>query len=215
MVILLNRVLISSFGFDIDFVLKRIATVTGFNRVILLALYTGEDVFRRIEKAYDTLKIVCSSLKIDCILEKINPDKILRHVLTIVKKTVEESESVEVFLTGGPRILVSVIILSLLMLPKHLADRVKIIIEGEGFPCTLEINLSKYQELLKLDNRDLTIVFELQTRGPLQLSSLEENTGIPRSTLYRRLEDLIKKKLVVKEEDKYIAEELFNITCGS
>lgn len=209
-------VLVASFGFDIDFVLRKLATGE-FNRVVLFALYTGEESFRRVEKAYHTLSVVCRSLGIDCKIEKIEPSKIMRSVLSVVKGIVESSEvnKVIIYLTGGPRILVVSMLLSTLLVTSSSAEKIEVVVEGEGFECELYLNLLRYAELLKLDERDRRIVFELQTRGPQRLSELEDNTRIPRSTLFRRLEDLEKKKLVRKEDDKYIAEEVINTRCKS
>jgi len=60
-----RRTLVATFGFDIDFVLRRLASGR-FNRVVLLALYTSEEAYRRVEKAYHTLSIVCKSMNTVC-----------------------------------------------------------------------------------------------------------------------------------------------------
>jgi len=57
------RVLIASFEFDVDFVLRWLASQR-FDRVLLVALKTHEG-FERVRKAYSALSIVCSSLKIE------------------------------------------------------------------------------------------------------------------------------------------------------
>lgn len=208
-----KKALIASFGFDIDFVLRRLAS-REYSKVVLLALYTSEEAFKRVEKAYHTLSVVCKSLQdVECHLEKIEPEKSLRSLLSIIKYNAEKHEKVELYLTGGTRILVAMTLASAILLPKYLASKIEIIVEGEGFECETKINLSKYQELVKLDERDKKIIFELHARGPLKLSQLEEYTEIPRTTLYRRLEELVEKKLVKKEEDKYIIDNAINTIC--
>lgn len=207
-----RRTLVATFGFDIDFVLRRLASGR-FNRVVLLALYTSEEAYRRVEKAYHTLSIVCKSMNTVCELEKLEPAKIFRSVLSILRKAVEESESIEVYLTGGPRLLVTAVVALTLSLPKHLVDKVDVVVEGEGFECEARINASKLVEALKLGERDLKVLLELQARGPSRISELTEYTEIPRSTLYRKLEDLQVKGLVKKEGDQYVAEEVYSVTC--
>lgn len=207
-----KKALVATFGFDIDFVLRRLAGKR-FNRVVLLSLYTSEEVYRRIEKAYYTLSIVCKSMNIKCEIEKLEPSKLFRGVLSLLRKIVEESESIEIYLTGGPRILVTALTISTLLLPPHLTNKVKVVIEGEGFECEAKINVSKLVEALKLDERDIRILLELQARGPSRISDLSEYTDIPRSTLYRRLEDLQSRGLVKREEDRHVAEEIYSVVC--
>lgn len=208
------NVLVASFGFDIDFVIRRLAT-RSFKQVILLSLYTSEEAFRKIEKAYHTLSAVCKSLNIDCKMEKLEPGKLIRSVLSILQAITHDPEvdRVEIYLTGGPRMLVISTLISALLLPSYLASKIEIVIEGEGFDCEARLDLLKYLKLIGLDERDKKILFELQARGPQKLSELEDSTGIPRSTLYRRLEGLVEKELTIKKEDKYIAEDIVNIIC--
>ncbi|MEM1831016.1 MAG: CRISPR-associated CARF protein Csa3 [Desulfurococcaceae archaeon] len=208
-----GKTLVATFGFDIDFVLRRLAS-REYGSVVLLALKTSEEAYRKVEKAYSTLKIVCESLRISCSLNDLEPEVIARSIPSILKNIAEKSERVELFLTGGPRILVVTTLLSALLLPKYLAEKINIIVEGEGFECENTINLSKYQELARLDERDMRILLELQARGPQRLGELEKHTEIPRSTLFRRLEELTAKKLVRKENDKYLAEEVIKTVCA-
>lgn len=208
------RVLIASFGFDIDFVMRKLAN-REYSKIVLLALYTSDEAFKRVEKAYHTLSVACKSLGVDCILEKIEPEKLIRSLSSTLRANVEDPrvERVEVYLTGGPRILVTALVLSTLLLPSTLAERVEISVEGEGFECEARVDLAKYAELVRLDERDKKIVFELQARGPQKLSELESSTEIPRSTLYRRLEELREKRLVEKEEDEYRLVDIASVVC--
>lgn len=210
------KILVASFGFDIDFVVRRLAS-KGFKKIVLLTLYTNEEAFRRIEKAYHTLSIVCKSMNIECRIEKLEPDKLMRSILSIIQAEVGDpkAERVEVYLTGGPRMLVIATLISALLLPERLVNKVDIVVEGEGFDCEAEIDLAKLLALLKLDSTNRKIVFELQTRGPQGLSELENLTGIPRSTLYRRLKELIEQGLIKRIDSEYIAEDISSITCKS
>ncbi|MEM0470453.1 MAG: CRISPR-associated CARF protein Csa3 [Desulfurococcaceae archaeon] len=207
-----GKTLVATFGFDIDFVLRRLAS-KDYGSVVLLALRTSEDAQRKVEKAYSTLKIVCESLRITCELRSLDPEEIPRSILSLLKEVAEKSSRIELFLTGGPRMLIVTTLLSALLLPKYLAEKISIAIEGEGFECETTINLSKYQELARLDDRDMRILLELQARGPQRLGELEKYAEIPRSTLFRRLEELTEKRLVKKENDKYVAEEVIKTVC--
>jgi CRISPR-associated protein Csa3 len=207
-----TRTLIASFGFDVDFILRRMATVKSYGRVVLLAIQTSG--FERVMKAYSTLSLVCTSLKKECVLEPIKPgEDIMRPISSILKREVERAY-VDVYLTGGPRILVAALLLSLLTLPKELASKTKVIIEGEGFDCYMELNVALLQEVLRLDTRDKLILQTLVIHSPLTLGELAEMINLPRSTTYRRLEELMIKKLVEKTESgTYRVKNYLQVIC--
>jgi len=207
-----TRTLIASFGFDVDFVLRRIASVQSYDRVVLLAIQTSG--FERVMKAYSTLSLVCTSLKKECVLEPVKPgEDIMRTISSILKREIEKAY-VDVYLTGGPRILVVALLLSLLTLPHELSSKTKVVIEGEGFDCYMELDVALLQEVLRLDTRDKAILQALIIHGPLTLSELAEITNLPRSTTYRRLEELMIKKLIERtESDTHRARNYLQVIC--
>ncbi len=202
-------VLIASFGFDIDFIVKRIASKK-YSKVVLIALKTGSG-FKKVEKAYDTLNILCNSLNIACRLEPVTPEALFESVRSILLREVSGPGEVEVYLTGGPRMLVVALLLSLLTLPLEYVSKTKVVVEGEGFECSLLADLQLLIALLKLDERDRIIVSNLEgSRNTL--AEIARKTGIPKATLYRRLEELVEKKIVVKEEF-YSVKNIAEVTC--
>ncbi|MCC6035267.1 MAG: helix-turn-helix domain-containing protein [Desulfurococcaceae archaeon] len=205
------RTLIASFGFDIDFVLRRLASGK-YSRVVLVSLKT-RDGFERVKKAYSTLSLVCTSLKVDCTLEPVTPNMIPRSVQSLLLNEAEKSDELEVYLTGGPRILVTALLLSVLMLSKDHAQKTQVFIEGEGFDCTMKINVNNLIERLSLDERDKIIINTLEGEK-LTLGEIARKTGMPKSTVHRRLEDLIEKGLIARTEiEVYTANPLAEITC--
>ena len=209
----MKRVLLASFGFDIDYVLRRLATQR-YSRVVLLGLKTREG-FERVKKAYSTLSIVCSSLKVDCVLEPIEPSNMLRSTYSTLLGEARGAEEVEVYLTGGPRILVTALIISTLTLPEPEATRTKLVVEGEGFECSMSISVRDLINRLRLDDRDKTILVSLE-EGRLTLSEIVKKTGLPKSTVHRRLEELVEKGLVAKTEaETYITKPYVDLVCLS
>jgi len=207
----LKRVLLASFGFDVDYVLRRLATQR-YDRVVLLGLKTREG-FERVKKAYSTLSIVCSSLKVDCVLEPIEPSNILRSTYSTLLREAEGADEVEVYLTGGPRILVTALLLSTLRLTGPQAEKIKLVVEGEGFDCSMSVNLHLLLEALRVDDRDKQILLALEGER-LTLSEIARKTGLPKSTLHRRLEELVDKGLVVKtESETYALKRHIEIIC--
>ncbi len=206
-----TRTLIASFGFDIDFVLRKLASGR-YDRVVLAALKIG-DGFERVKKAYSTLSVVCTSLKVDCVLEPITPSVVLRSVQSLLLSEAEKADELEVYLTGGPRILVTTLLLSVLMLPRNLALKTQVLVEGEGFECTLKIDVNTLLGRLSLDERDKTILSVIEGEK-LKLGEIAKKTEIPKSTIHRRLEELVEKGLAIRTEtDTYIAKPLAEITC--
>lgn len=207
-----TRTLIASFGFDIDFVLRRLASGK-YDRVVLVALKTT-DGFERVKKAYSTLSLVCTSLKVDCVLEPITPSVILRSVQSLLLNEAEKADELEVYLTGGPRILVTTLLLSVTMLARDHALKTQVLVEGEGFECIMRIYVNSLLGRLSLDERDKIIISMLEGEK-LTLGEIARRTGIPKSTVHRRLEELIEKGLITKTEtDTYIANPIAEITCA-
>jgi len=210
--VVFTRTLIASFGFDIDFVLRRLASGK-YDRVVLVALKTT-DGFERVKKAYSTLSLVCTSLKVDCVLEPITPSVILRSVQSLLLNEAEKADELEVYLTGGPRILVTTLLLSVTMLARDHALKTQVLVEGEGFECIMRIYVNSLLGRLSLDERDKIIISMLEGEK-LTLGEIARRTGIPKSTVHRRLEELIEKGLITKTEtDTYIANPIAEITCA-
>ncbi|MET1160250.1 MAG: CRISPR-associated CARF protein Csa3, partial [Thermoprotei archaeon] len=208
------RILIASFGFDIDYVASRIISVNP-QRVVLLALYTTEEAYSRIEKAFHMLSVMCKSMKIDCKLEKIDPKNLHRSVYTILEYEAGNADELEIYLTGGPRILVATLLLVTLLLPSNILLKTKITVEGEGFNCRLTIDPKVIVERMKLDNRDKMIISKLDVLGKATLSEIARVLeNIPRSTIHRRLKELEEKGLIYKMNGYYAIKELLEITCS-
>jgi len=206
------KTLIASFGFDVDFVLRRLASGR-YNRVVLVSLRVS-DGFERVKKAYSTLSVVCTSLKVDCILEPVSPTTLFKSARSILLYEVERASEVEIYLTGGPRILVTALLLSTLTLPEDHVLKTHVVVEGEGFECTAHVDVKTLLRRLALDERDKSIVSALEEEK-LTLGEVSKRTGIPKSTLHRRLEELIEKDLVLKTEaETYMAKPFFAVTCS-
>lgn len=206
------RNLVASFGFDMDFVVRRLAAKK-YDKVVLVALKTDEG-FEKVKKAYSALSIVCNSLKVDCVLEPVSPSTLFKSVHSILLYEAKKVDELEVFLTGGPRMLVVALLLSTLLIPKEHISKVSLVVEGEGFDCTATINASMLLDVLSLDERDKAIISALESEE-LTLSEISRRTEIPKSTVHRRLEELVKKGLVVKREaEAYVAKLIVDVVCS-
>ncbi|NAY89131.1 MAG: hypothetical protein GU347_00165 [Desulfurococcales archaeon] len=196
-----NRILIASFGFDLDFVLRRIAR-KNYSSVVLLSLKTNDSGERRVDKAFSTLKSFCLSAGVDCELERLSSKGLIRSVYSIMKEKMKNGK-IELFLTGGPRILVVSTIFASLMLNEIESEDVTIAVEGEGFEENWEANLKSLKALLDLDEKDREILMLIAVLGRARLSQLAQSSRIPKTTVFRKLNEMSNNGLVCKSEGYY------------
>lgn len=196
-----RRTLVASFGFDIDFVVRRMSREK-FDKVVLVSLYTSREAYRRVEEAYHTLSRLCIAMNIVCELERVTPGEIFNSTYSILVKETSQTNSVELFLTGGPRLLVVSLLLSLLSLPEKLLKKTKIIVEGEGFEWTIEINPETYVKRLKLDEISKEIINQLDNK-PQHLGELARALDRPKSSIHKKLRELASLNLITIEHNSY------------
>ena len=109
--------------------------------------------------------------------------------------------------------MVTALLLSTLRLTGPQAEKIKLVVEGEGFDCSMSVNLHLLLEALRVDDRDKQILLALEGER-LTLSEIARKTGLPKSTLHRRLEELVDKGLVVKtESETYALKRHIEIIC--
>ncbi len=196
-----KKVLVATFGFDIDFVMKRLAE-SRYDKVILLALKTDYG-FDRVEKSYHLLAVACKAMNIECILEPIDLKNLIKVIYSMLEHVAETSKFIDLLLTGGPRVLVISSLIAALMLPNELIKKINIIVEGETFDCKLLTPVHLLRNLITLDDKDRRIVFAL-SQGKMRLSEISEKTEIPKTTMHRRIHNLVKDKIVCEEGEYFI-----------
>jgi CRISPR-associated protein Csa3 len=196
-----TRVLVATFGFDIDFVLRRISG-RRYERVVLLSLRTPEGE-KRVDKAFATLNAYCLSINIECRLEKLGESGLIRSVFSIL---VEEARKgmVELFLTGGPRILVVSALLAAFMLGSEATRRINVVVEGEAFERELEAPLSTLKKLASLDEKSREVVMYTATLRKAGLGELSRVLGLPKPTVFRRIQKLLGEGILCREGDEYV-----------
>jgi CRISPR-associated protein Csa3 len=196
-----RKTLVATFGFDIDFVLRRISG-RKYDKIILLSLKTPEGE-KRVEKAYTTLKTVCISMGVDCALEWLTENGLVRTIYSILSREAGEA-SVELYLTGGPRILVVSALTAALMLSSRHAEKINIVVEGEAFEKTWEAPLKTLKKLVALDEKSREVVMHTAVLRRTSLAELSRKLGLPKPTVLRRLRELVDKGVVCKMGDEYL-----------
>jgi len=196
-----RKTLVATFGFDIDFVLRRISG-REYGKIILLSLKTPEGE-KRVEKAYTTLKTVCISMGVDCALEWLEKNGFVRTIYSILSREAGEA-SVELYLTGGPRVLVVSALTAALMLSDRHAEKINIVVEGEAFEKTWEAPLKTLKKLVALDEKSREVVMHTAVLRRTSLAELSRKLGLPKPTVLRRLRELVDKGVVCKIGDEYL-----------
>ena len=196
--------LIATLGFDADFTLRRLMRGAP-GRVVLLALKVDEGSWARVDSAFKLIQAFCSYRRIDCILEPVNIDRPVMEVYSVLKRELEGvKERLELFLTGGPRIMVVSTLLAALLLPPEYSRKVKAVVEGEAFTASLEVDIGTLQKLLTLDHIERRILLTLlEHQQGLTAPRIAMISKTPRTSTYRKLHNLENLGLVEKADGKY------------
>jgi len=205
-----RRVLVATIGFTADFVLRRISDEgrTAYSRVVAVALDSGDRVARqRVEATFNMLASLLRNLQIESELRFIKPEKAVaqgKDVLNHALKHAGSNGTVEVYLTGGPRIAVAALTLAAILYEADLGapGRIMIVSYGEAFESRLHVDAATVVKLVLIsgDAQARAILEELRRSGTLTPQDLLKRTGMPRSTLYKKLNDLKNMGLIVYDE---------------
>jgi len=200
----MTYVVISSFGFDVDFLLRRISKGKP-DRVVCIGLYVDEGGWARVEKAFTLLNHYCLSSSLSCHLEKVSLEKLMESIRSILTREASNATKVELFLTGGPRIVVVASLIVALTLPSDTLEKIKVVVEGETFDATYGVDLKSLTRFLRLDKREKDIIAKLlEHEAGLKVTELSRETRLPRASVYRIVERLMNLGLVIEENDKLL-----------
>jgi CRISPR locus-related DNA-binding protein len=203
-------VLVASIGFKIDFIAKRVADLGRelVKYVIAVGLKTDDEAaWRRVEAAFKLLSSYLSGLGIGSELRSIDSRgalvRKLRDVLAYAYGLAEGNSVVEVFLTGGPRLLGLAFTIAALTLDDEIRRSVRLVAYGEAFESSLVVPVGRLASLLRLDDTSLKVLLELARAGEVDAKTLLTLLGIPRSTLYKKLRELERAGLVERRDGRW------------
>jgi CRISPR-associated protein Csa3 len=200
--------LVATLGFDADFVLRRL-TRGAPDRIVLLALKVDESSWSRVDSAFKLIQAFCSYRRVNCVLEPVNMDRPVVEVYSILKRELEGvRERLELFLTGGPRIMVVSALLAALLLPPEHSRKVRVVVEGEAFTASLEVDIGILQKILTLDHTERKILLTLfEHQQGLTAPRIAMMSKTPRTSIYRKLHTLESQGLVKKVDGRYKLED--------
>ncbi len=200
-------VLAASIGFTIDFVVRRVADLGrgSVSHVVAVGLASGdESSWRRVEEAYKLLSHYLTSLGIGSELYRVELGRNLvreaRNAIARASGLAGPDGQVEVYVTGGPRILVLALTVAALTSSDEVRRRTRIVAYGENFEGSLEIPVGLLTDILSLDKESARIVDTLSRMGPMRAEDLRSSLNMVRSTLYKKLRDLHSKGIVDKDD---------------
>jgi len=176
-----------------------------FDKVVCVAVKTDENSWKRVEKAYNLIVYFAKSLNTSVFLEPVKPERVVSQVYRILYRVVDESTHVEVYGTGGPRIVVVALFVASLLLPFNIRHRVKFVVEGETFDALLEFKPSDLIEYITLTPEAQTIISHLlHVDAPIRVIDIVRKTGLPKSTVYKVVKRLIDKGFIEEDEHRRI-----------
>lgn len=192
-------ILVTTLGFDADLILRELSKSLDIKHIICFSLWVDEASFKRVQSAFNTIKFFVEKLGGKAELRYFVMGKgLIRSILNELEKIASEAKDVIVMnLTGGPRLLVVATIIALLMLDSRFAEKIILSVEGETFEGSLEISLKLMKSLLRLDDDSEKIFRTILIRGRMTASEVSRETGIPKSTTYKKLRELAQMGLLI------------------
>jgi len=195
--------LIATLGFDADLVLRRLTRRGGYKSIKCLSIRVDETSFRRVENAFSTVKFVADKLNIPAEHRYFEPGRgLVRGVLAEVEKEAARG-LVEVYLSGGPRLLVAAALLATLLVDPAFQENVTISLEGEGFEGEIKARAGWLKKLLGLGGEEVEIIQYIAGRETAKPSNLVKDLKIPKATAYKKLRKLAEEGLLEERDGEY------------
>ncbi len=196
--------MLATLGFTVDFIIRRIADLEHDERledIVLVGLDTGDGTWKRVEQTYNLVSHYLTSIGIRGELKRLRlapglVSDIKDEIVNALGKT-GSNGILELFLTGGPRMLIVAVMLAAYTLDDDESSRVRIVSYGEGFPGSIQAWLLHIKALNRLDVESRMILKNIRD-GVSTVKKLLEVMDIPRSTLYKKLDDLARLGLIEK-----------------
>ncbi len=205
----MGRVLFATLGFDADLVLRRVRSGNEYTKIKCLGLRVDDTSFKRVENAFSTVKFVAERLGISAELRALEPGRgLMRGILAEIEREAAIGE-VEVYLSGGPRLLVVATLIATLLVDLHFIENILIVVEGEAFEGEIRSKADWLKELVKLSGEEVNILNYVAGKGRVKPPDLVRDLDIPKATAYKKLRKFTEKKFLKEESDGYTLSEQF------
>ncbi len=207
----MSKILVATLGFDERHVIRSIISMGmgGIEEIILLVPDWGLEertvkAIEEIRRIAELAGIASSRIRV----EKIKVEDFWRAVSRTIELLREEymkgASEIILSLGGGLRILVLETYTAVMLIEESIRKRIKIridietkgegtIIDGDEIPLCIELTPTERIVLREIVDKRITT-----------LKQLTQTLEIPRSTIWKTLDKLLKKKLLIKQDKQYI-----------
>jgi len=192
-------ILVATLGFDADLILRKLSRNLDIRQVVCFSLWIDENSFKRVQSAFNTIRFFVEKFGGKAELKSFVIGKgLIRSILSELEKVASEAKDrIELSLTGGPRLLVVATMIASLILDSKFAEKIVLIVEGETFEGSLEVNLKLLKYFLSLDEDSERIFRVIMSRGKMTAPEVSRETGISKSTVYKKLRELAQMALLI------------------
>ncbi len=205
------KALIASLGFDERHVVRSLLSMGmgGVGEICLLRPRWSMD--ERTERAFNEIKKIAG-------LAGIGVDRVYLYEVSIEDFWTAVSEIIELInrlytrgydeiiisLGGGLRALVIEAYTATLLVHEEIAKKIVIRIDLEARNLSITFRRNEIPLCKKLDADEARVIEKLLEKPEYTLTQLSKELGIPKTTLWKILNRLVKKNLVIKQDNKYI-----------
>jgi CRISPR-associated protein Csa3 len=205
----LPSILIATLGFDADLILRRLTRHGGYRAIKCLGLRVDEASFRRVENAFSTVKFVTERLNTQAELRAFEPGRGLVRGITAEIEKEAAKDLVEVYLSGGPRLLIVATLIATLLVDPLFLENITIVVEGEGFEGEIKSRADRLKKLIGLSGEEIDIIKYTAGKDAVKPLNLVKDLKIPKATAYKKLRKLATEGFLEEKNGEYILKQLF------
>jgi CRISPR-associated protein Csa3 len=168
-----------------------------------------EASFRRVENAFSTVKFVAERLNIPAELRAFELGRGLVRGITAEIEKEAARDLVELYLSGGPRLLIMATLIATLLVDPIFLENITIIVEGEGFEGVIKSRADWLKKLIGLSGEEIDIIKYTAGKDVVKPLNLVKDLKIPKATAYKKLRELSSEGFLEEKNGEYVLKQLF------
>jgi len=213
---MVGRAIVLTLGFDEKFAIRALMRAAPLkeDEVVVIIPSIGDE---KSKKALDSVRSFCNIIGTNVDVREVpvaEPKAAMAIIYKLCSQRLKEGKRLHLNLSGGMRALILETLAAALAAARHIPE-VKVEVELENFSGVVEFTLSDFT-LSPPESQDLdilTCIKELEDAGGrATLDRIASRTEIPRSTVYRRLLELVRRGYVkLERQDRKVAYSLTDL----
>jgi len=204
--------MIATLGFEEKYIIRCALRYSQRYRIRSILLYTSTPTDRyaeeRVERAFEQARRVLGEyLDINLELARVNPYQLLSNIEEMRSQILEQAsmDRVIICISGGLRLIVAALLAAALLIPQPVPGNIEVSIEHDAEQGHVEVPLKALEGFRMLDRRHLNVYYKLREIGPAGVSQLARETGLPKTSVWRILNRLVRDGLAIKDGRRYRA----------